>query len=245
MIKFITIGDAAKKLNISITTLRRWDANGILKAYRPGGENSHRYYSLRDIELFGIDLLEQAKEWLGAEISYEPKNDFYCADSSIFQARLGKLESLIKIKPGLENEFSLITSSLGEIGNNSFDHNIGLWPDIRGIFFAYNLEKRQIILADRGQGILETLKRVRPELDNDSEALRTAFTEKLSGRAPESRGNGLKYVKRAITQTTNTISISLFFQTGEAELFLEKGDKELDIKKSKTPFRGCLAFISF
>lgn len=243
MIKLITIGNAAKRLNISIATLRRWDESGVLKAYRFG--NGHRYYDVRDIELFGVDILEIAKEWVTSQNPQEPEHSFYCADSSIFQARLGKLEDLIKTKPDLENEFSLITSSVGEIGNNSFDHNIGSWPDIRGIFFAYDLEKRKIVLADRGQGILETLKRVRPELTTDAEALKTAFTEKVSGRAPESRGNGLKYVKKAVTQETNTISIKLFFQTGNAELFLEKGDTELNIRRSEMTFRGCLAFITF
>ncbi|MFA5109303.1 MAG: helix-turn-helix domain-containing protein [Patescibacteria group bacterium] len=245
MKKFVSIGEAAKKLNVSIDTLRRWDKTGILKSYRLGGEKGHRYYEETDLALFGIDLLEEARNWATSQEPHEPENNFYCIDSSVFQARLGKLENRIKIIPGLEDEFSLITSSVGEIGNNSFDHNIGSWPDIRGIFFAYNLEKKQIILADRGRGILTTLKRVRPNLKTDEEALSLAFTEKISGRAPESRGNGLKYVKRAVTQDSNKISIKLFFQTGEAELFLEKGAGNLDIKKSKRPFRGCLALITF
>lgn len=245
MKKFISIGEAAKILNVSIDTLRRWDKTGILRSYRLGGERGHRYYDETDLTLFGIDILEEARNWATSSVPHEPENDFYCIDSSVFQAKLGKLENRIKIIPGLENEFSLITSSVGEIGNNSFDHNIGSWPDIRGIFFAYNLEKRKIILADRGQGVLTTLKRVRPDLKTDGEALLLAFTEKISGRAPESRGNGLKYVKRAITQDSNEIEIKLFFQTGDAELFLKKGDKDLDIKKSKKPFRGCLALITF
>jgi hypothetical protein len=245
MKKFIPIGEAAKTLNVSIDTLRRWDKTGILKSYRLGGERGHRYYDEADLALFGVDLLENARNWATSQAPYEPENNFYCLDSSVFQARLGKLENKIKIIPGLENEFSLITSAVGEIGNNSFDHNIGSWPDIRGIFFAYNLENKQIVLADRGQGVLTTLKRVRPELTTDSEALFMAFTEKISGRAPESRGNGLKYVKRAITQETDKISIKLWFQTGDAELWLKKGDKNLEIIKSKRPFRGCLALITF
>jgi hypothetical protein len=60
--------------------------------------------------------------------------------------------------------FSLLTSVAGEIGNNSYDHNLGQWPDIPGIFFAYDLNKKQIALADRGVGILETLRKVKPEL---------------------------------------------------------------------------------
>ncbi|MBI2340335.1 MAG: hypothetical protein HYU99_08235 [Deltaproteobacteria bacterium] len=55
-----------------------------------------------------------------------------------------------------------------------------------------------IVIADRGQGILSSLKRVLPSLKDDQEALETAFEKKLSGRAPEKRGNGLKFVRGVI-----------------------------------------------
>ena len=102
--------------------------------------------------------------------------------------------------PKLKDYFSLIVSVAGEIGNNSYDHNIAHWPDIPGIFFGYELKKNQIALADRGLGILETLKRVKPELKDFKEALQVAFTEIISGRTPEARGNGLKYVRRVISK---------------------------------------------
>jgi len=55
------------------------------------------------------------------------------------------------------------------------------------------MRNRKVVLADRGQGVLTTLKRVRRELTNSSEAIRVAFTETISGRYPETRGNGLKF----------------------------------------------------
>ena len=58
------------------------------------------------------------------------------------------------------------------------------------------MHKRMIVLADRGQGVRATLRRVRPELETDKEALYVAFTEIVSGRSPEKRGNGLKVVRR-------------------------------------------------
>lgn len=244
-LKLVTIGEAAKILHVSIDTLRRWDKLGTLKSIRLRGETGHRYYSVQDLELLTIDLFKVAKDWVTGASTHEPESQFYCPDSAIFQARLGALENLISQIPELKEEYSLITSMVGEIGNNSFDHNVGSWPDIRGILFAYNLEKGQLVLADRGQGILTTLKRVRPELTNDIDALTLAFTEKVSGRAPESRGNGLKYVKRVVTQNTNKITIKLLFQTGSAELMLTKNDLDLNITQSKNPFRGCLALITF
>ena len=36
--KYLTIGQAARRLGVSIDTLRRWEANGIITAVRtPGG----------------------------------------------------------------------------------------------------------------------------------------------------------------------------------------------------------------
>ena len=79
------------------------------------------------------------------------------------------------------------------------------------------MRNRKIVLADRGQGILTTLKRVRPELINSSEAMRLAFTETISGRYPETRGNGLKFVRSIIGNP-----FSLTFQTGNARLYLKR-----------------------
>jgi len=96
-------------------------------------------------------------------------------------------------------------------------------------------------LADRGLGVLKTLKRIRPKLNDDQEALRVAFTEIVSGRSPESRGNGLKFVRNLIENNP----ISLYFESSTAELALTRYKKELNIKKAKQPINGCLAVIKF
>ena len=79
------------------------------------------------------------------------------------------------------------------------------------------------------------------ELSSDEEALKVAFTEVLSGRAPEARGNGLKFVKNIVMQN----DIDLFFQTGQAELNLKKGDTPLNIQRTDSRIQGCLAWIKF
>jgi len=96
-------------------------------------------------------------------------------------------------------------------------------------------------LADRGLGILFTLKKVRPELKSHKEALKVAFTETISGRAPESRGNGLKFVRNIITQNP----IKLTFQTGDAFLKLQQGNQNLEIEILTKSIRGCLAVIEY
>lgn len=236
--ELITISKAAEILGVSIDTLRRWDKDGKLSPTKISNAG-YRLYSKSQLDLFLKDLFSLAKDWVlrGTEMS----SNFYCSNSSIFQTRLIKMQdSLVEIQE-LAPIFSLLVAISGEIGNNSFDHNLGNWPNIPGIFFGYDIYKRKIVLADRGLGVLSTLKRVKTELHTDEEALRVAFTEIVSGRAPESRGNGLKFVRKIVAENP----IGLHFQSGNAELILTKDSDTLDIKISPEPFQGCLALITF
>lgn len=242
--KLIKISEAAKILNVSMQTLRRWDKSGKLKSIRINSKG-YRYYRLFDIELITKDIFCLAKDWTLNKIAADPDNQFHCLDGPTFQARLHYLETALQTIPELQNDFSFITSIIGEIGNNSFDHNLGSWPDIRGIFFAYDLNKKQITLADRGQGILATLKRVLPSLNNDRDALLTAFTEKISGRSPEKRGNGLKYVKKVIVDIKKEVPLKLYFQSGNAFVVLNNKTTDVKIEQTNAPIRGCLALINF
>ncbi len=237
--ELLTIREASEFLGISIDTLRRWDKSGKLMATRKEG-GTHRYYAKEDLELFVSDLSKLANAWVlsGGDIPSE----FYCSNSADFQARLLKMQDLLIASKKVDKIFSLIVAVAGEIGNNSFDHNLGNWPDIPGVFFGYDIHKGIIILGDRGLGILKTLSRVRPSLNNHHDALQVAFTETISGRAPESRGNGLKFVRKVIEKNP----MNLFFQSGDAELRIEgNNNQNLDIKKSKVNIQGCLAIIKF
>jgi len=244
--KLLTISQVAEILGVSIQTLRRWDDSGKLSSVSRKTAG-HRHYLKSDIENYiknnpkDLFLFKMVRNWVTNDLGVEPLSDFYCSDISVFQARLTRLEGeLGKIKK-LGKIFPLISAITGEIGNNSFDHNLGNWPDTLGIFFAWNLDKGKIVLADRGQGILSTLKKVKPELTNHQDALRTAFTEMISGRAPEYRGNGLKFVKDVVIAN----EINLFFQTGDAQLKIQKNDSNINIQKSAINFRGCLTLIKF
>ena len=242
--KLLTISQASKIIGVSIQTLRRWDNSNKLSPVRKK-VTGHRYYRKDDIENYIKNNLKDqfklAKNWVLNNIGLESHSDFYCQDSFVFQARLIKLENELSKLKRLGKTFSLISAIVGEIGHNSFDHNLGNWPDIPGIFFSYDLKKGKIVLADRGQGVLETLKKVKPKLKNHQDALYTAFTEIISGRAPEHRGNGLKFVKNVVINN----EINLLFQTGNARVKIEKNDTDIGIKKTIINFRGCLALIEF
>jgi len=238
--EYLNIREAADFLQVAVITLRRWDKEGKLKSTRKG-ERGHRFYRRVDLELFKTNLFELSFNWAKNTEGKEPEKQFYCQNSAIFQARLASLAEELKQLPELKELYPIIAAIAGEIGDNSFAHNLGNWPDTPGIFFGYNINKKEIVLADRGLGILYTLQRVKPELKNHKEALNTAFTEIISGRAPESRGNGLKFVRREIAKT----SLNLIFQTGDAVLTIKHSSAKLNIKKSDAFLKGCLAFIKF
>ncbi|KKP80175.1 MAG: hypothetical protein A2271_03750 [Candidatus Moranbacteria bacterium RIFOXYA12_FULL_35_19] len=244
-LKLISIGETAKKIGVSIDTLRRWDKKGRFLAIRKSGK---RFYRESDVESFinqsiisASNLFRDAKEWVSNPDSKEPEALFYCTNSLIFQTRLMRFENNLRQIDGLSELYPLLSAIVGEIGNNSFDHNLGNWRDVPGVFFGYDIKKREVVLADRGQGIFKTLKRVKPDLVSDEQALEVAFSEIISGRAPEARGNGLKFVRKVIVANDMRIS----FQTGSAKLELKKGDVDLPIEKQAEVLNGCLVLINF
>lgn len=240
MDNLMSIREAARFLGVSPTTLRRWHDNGSFLAtfVSPGG---HRYYSRADLEKQTKGLFRIAEEWVRSSEPSEPESEFYCSTSDRFKTRHERMTHEFEKRTDWQTFASLIASAAGEIGNNSFDHNLGNWPDLPGVFFAYDLGKRLVVLADRGVGVLATLQKVRPELITDGEALRVAFTEFVTGRAPEHRGNGLKFVRSALRQA----NADLLFQSGNAVLNLRRGKDAITIKTIETSIRGTLILITF
>lgn len=189
----------------------------------------------------GIETVKLATTWSQAKRGAVPDvaSGYYCETRDVFQARLDSMRQLWVKQGVLSEDLVYLAAALaGEIGNNSFDHNGGRWPDVAGVFFGYNLDTKTVVLADRGQGVLATLHKVKPELDNDQAALETAFKEKLSGRAPENRGNGLKFVR----QTVQDQKLHLSFYSGTAQAQLNEG---MVIEPTQSMVQGCLAILSF
>ena len=146
----------------------------------------------------GKPQLERVLAWYGAKS--RPKEnppDFICETRDIFTGRLPRLTSTSLGR----DEQSLAIAAVGEIGNNSYDHNLGHWKDTPGCWYQTQATggRLWICIADRGQGVLKSLSRVDPTIADDQTALVTAFEKLLSGRSPERRGNGLKYVRNIIT----------------------------------------------
>lgn len=233
------IGKAAEYLQVSVDTLRRWDASGKLRALRSAG--GHRYYPKEQLERFALDIEATARVWAESSTAPELPLDQYCHTHDIFTARLDTLSALLYQNADTKEMASLLVAVIGEIGNNSFDHNFGNWPDVPGIFFSYNTDKRIILLADRGVGVRATLLRVRPNLKDDRDALQVAFREHVSGRAPEQRGNGLKFVHNVAVGYS--LGISLHSGTAVAEIARDKG--QFGVRLAERNVRGTITKITY
>lgn len=171
-------------------------------------------------------------KWLGLpKVDVPFDTGFHCASRDIFQARLDNLYQ--------EIPNPLLVAVAGEIGNNSFDHNLGSWTDISGIFFMNLKKEKLLIIADRGQGIKKTLGRIIPDLKNDKEAIEIAFTKTISGRSPEQRGNGLKFVSSVVRDN----GWNLFFQSGNAIANITGGQSAFS--EAQITVRGCVAILRY
>jgi excisionase family DNA binding protein len=238
--QLVKIGEAAELLGVSIDTLRRWDKSGKFKSIRTG-DKGHRFYKFSDIQTKLKSPQNQknlARQWVESQSGFLLDKEVFCQTRDVFQARLELLQSYLQKNFSLEIT-SLLTAITGEIGNNSFDHNLGHWDDFMGVFFHYDDKEKIVILADRGQGILSTLGNVRPDLKTSQEALQVAFTLAISGRKFEVRGNGLKFVRSVVVNGP----FSLEFQTGNAFLHLNSDNKKVIIKEANSDIRGCFATI--
>ncbi len=240
----LNIDEVSKFLEVNLHTLRRWDEKGTLKAQRDT-PTAHRYYFEDDLSDFLLNnfkyLFRVATKWAFSRKVIDIPSRLYCADAFVFKSRLARLATILQERSDPEGLFTLATSIMGEIGNNSFDHNLGNWSNIPGIFFGYNLKENKAILIDRGQGVLTTLKRVRPTLKNDNEALKVAFTEILSGREPENRGNGLKYVRKIVENNQMYLS----FHSGDGLVLIDGKAKDLKIINANTIMKGCLVTLNY
>ena len=145
--------------------------------------------------------IKKAFDWLSSDngLGFLLPED-HCPTRDIFQARANKMVIECATIPSIADDAYLLGLIVGEIGNNTFDHNLGNWRDEKGAYFIFNIVERIIVLADRGSGVLFTLRKARSSIADDCEALTTAFTETLSGRAPENRGNGLKLVAKVVCE---------------------------------------------
>ncbi len=183
-------------------------------------------------------LLETAFKWVEHPSGESVLSaDVYCSTRDIFMARLDKIRGELQDEQFLH--VPLFIAIIGEIGNNAYDHNLGSWRSIPGVYFGFDAAEKIAVIADRGQGVRKTLSRVRPELKSDAEALEVAFTMQISGRDPERRGNGLKFVRDVIQRQ----KWSMTFYSGVGKAIIQNGG-EIKFSGGTLDMKGCICCIS-
>ncbi|MFX0091623.1 MAG: recombinase family protein [Candidatus Hodarchaeota archaeon] len=93
---YVAIGEASKRLDVCIKTLRRWDKDGRIHCYRaPGG---HRRFSIIEIEwIISGDLTEEVESLGGSESLHSSKTAICARVSSHDQKKKGDLDQQIEI----------------------------------------------------------------------------------------------------------------------------------------------------
>lgn len=134
--------------------------------------------------------------FLTGQIASRSEQFFYSSNRGEAAYCLEKYLQVCKVNGLNDNDASLVVAALGEITNNSFDHNLGYWKDSPGCCVSWSIENRKLTfcIADRGRGIVESLRHVIEAKKTSQEVLQLAFEKIITGRAPEKRGNGLKFV---------------------------------------------------
>lgn len=162
-----------------------------------------------------------AFEWVNSEKGETPPSDFFCPTRDIAQARVEKIPAVLSSVGWSEDLAGLFSATVGELVGNCFDHNVGQWRDVSGCWLETKIKEDsvEVFIADRGQGVLASLKHVLPDLDDPIEAIKKAFTEKITGRAPEKRGNGLKFVLRSLQKIPDVKTF--VFVSDSAKLFFD------------------------
>lgn len=77
------------------------------------------------------------------------------------------------------------------------------------------------------------------KINSDLDAIKIAFTERLSGRSPEQRGNGLKFVCESVKEKR----WALYFQSGNACCIIKEG--VVSFMETDNSVIGCLAILKF
>jgi hypothetical protein len=166
------------------------------------------------------------------KIGFKSDINYFSMTRDVFTARL---QSYI-----IETEKYLEAAVIGEIGNNTFDHNFIFGNNSpRGVFCNVSFFQKYTVLADFGRGVKQSLSIVQPSINSDKEAVEIAFTKRISGRSPEQRGNGLKFVSETVQQN----NWHLYFQSGFGCCAIDCNEKIFF--DNPISLSGCLAIIDF
>lgn len=206
MNRFISIGEAAAVLGVSITTLRRWEASGKLVAEHTAG--GHRRYDLNKLrpELSRTDNQDLRQTVAYARVSsHDQKNDLerqkqvldlYCARQGWTFEVIADLGSGMNYnKKGLKKLLNAVIE--GRIGRLVITHKDRLLRFGAELVFAI-CEAKQVEVVILNQGEDTTFEE---DLAKDVLEIITVFSARLYGSRSRKNQNLLDGVRQAVEES--------------------------------------------
>lgn len=203
MERFVSIGEAAGALGVSVTTLRRWEVNGkLIAAYTAGG---HRRYDLTKLrpDLYLVpDQLERRTVADAGVSSPDQKNDLerqkqvlelYCAQQGWNFEVVADLGSGMNYhKKGLKQLLLQILD--GRVGRLVIAHKDRLLRFGAGLVFAICKAKHvEVVILNQGQDTT-----FEEELARDVLEIITVFSARLYGSRSRKNQKLLDSVRRTV-----------------------------------------------
>ena len=206
MSRFVRIGEAARALGVSITTLRRWEATGRLTAeHTPGG---HRRYDLSKIrpEQFRAESEAGRKTIAYARVSsHDQKDDLerqkqvlalYCAGQGwTFEVVADVGSGMNYNKKGLKRLLSAIID--GAVGRLVISHKDRLLRFGAELVFAIcEAKKVEVVILNQGEDTT-----FEEDLAKDVLEIITVFSARLYGSRSHKTQKLLDGVKRVVEES--------------------------------------------
>jgi excisionase family DNA binding protein len=208
MERILSIGEAAKALGVSITTLRRWEASGRISAEHTAG--GHRRYDLAKIrpDLVDADKLASRQTIAYARVSsHDQKDDLerqkqvlelYCARQGWTFDVIADLGSGMNYhKKGLRRLLCAILS--GAVGRLVVTHKDRLLRFGAELVFAI-CEAKQVEVVILNQGKDTSFEE---DLAKDVLEIITVFSARLYGSRSRKNQKLLDNIKAAVEDTTS------------------------------------------
>ena len=207
MKSLVSIGEAAKALGVSITTLRRWEAAGKLSAEHTAG--GHRRYDLAKLrpELYhaGADSVSRKTIAYARVSSHDQKDDLerqkqvlelYCAQQGWTFEVIADLGSGMNYhKKGLKHLLDAVVD--GQIGRLVITHKDRLLRFGAELVFAICAIKNvEVVILNQGE---ETA--LEEDLAQDVLEIITVFSARLYGSRSHKNQKLIDDVKKAVTES--------------------------------------------
>jgi excisionase family DNA binding protein len=208
MERFLSIGEAAKALGVSITTLRRWEASGRISAEHTVG--GHRRYDLARIrpDLVHVDKMASRQTIAYARVSsHDQKNDLerqkqvlelYCARQGWTFEVIADLGSGMNYhKKGLRRLLASIIS--GDAGRLVITHKDRLLRFGAELVFAICEAKQvEVVILNHGEDTS-----FEEDLAKDVLEIITVFSARLYGSRSRKNQKLIDNIKAAVEDTAS------------------------------------------